>query len=201
MSQLNEYEKELFDFLVQPENFKGMVLVASQLDMVKQQLLTAFWQEFADALKALLPSTDGWVIQLQQSSSIIFDWKIRIYQLDWLYNGRQEVSFGWEMENGRMYYGIIVNKDEPRYEKIYKELTREPAPWNAKLKRKTSSWYPFWEWANTDLSDENAFEQLLPADKKRASLIMNYSELAAELCKEIAPTVNAALDKVRLMDE
>jgi hypothetical protein len=188
MSELSAYEKELYDFLTQPENFKGMMLAAAQAEMVKRNLLREFWNEFEQAMISKLQSQSTWKVIIVNKSAHPIDWKMRIFKTNWNPQKLFEVCWGYEIENGKLFYGLINNQDQARHPIIREKLDAEPGDWKSELSGRPTAWYPAWNWEGLQLTTNEAYEQLLP--NARIARIEDNVQRTADFLERVSKTVD-----------
>ena len=188
MSELSAYEKELYDFLTKPENFKGMMLAVAQAEMVKRNLLREFWDEFEKALTLKFQSKPDWEVIIVNKSAHPIDWKMRIFKTNWNHQNPMEVCWGWEFENGKLFYGLINNQDQPRHISIREKLDAVQVDWKRDLTGRPTAWYPAWNWEGLTITTNEAYDQLLP-DARKARIEDNVKTTDSFL-EAIAPTID-----------
>lgn len=195
MREFNQYEVEMCDFLSEPDNFKNMLLIVNQFELVKRKLLVDFWEDFSKTFMSLIQEPSEWNVEILKGSEMsIFEWKVRVYKKSWLHQGNHEISFGWEPEHGRWYYGVIVNNSLKYHPEIHLRLEPYAKQWRDKHKARPATWWPFWKWESVNLSNQDELEKLLPS--YRGHLVQHCVGLTFDLCKEFEAGIESVLNSL-----
>ena len=108
---MDKYETEIYNFLIQKDNFEAMLKVYSHFSFVKEGLLNSFWNKVANALTEKLKDKPRWKIKNPENKERS-DAKLLIYKDEWKLNENHPfVGIGWEHLFTNTYYGVWSHRD------------------------------------------------------------------------------------------
>lgn len=119
---MDNYEKEMFEFLTLEENLKGLIIAKNQFNSVRDTLIKTLWEKVEANLKNQFDGKVGWFIERDKQISDMFS-KIYLYdkEIRMQRNALPSFFFGWERLSQKYpYYGFWINteSDEYRVEEI-----------------------------------------------------------------------------------
>lgn len=182
---MDAYQKEIYSFLTQRDNFHNMIKVIESYNQIHSILLDEFW----DLVKKY--SDDELAVNNEWDSKFI-DWdgkwsKFFIYKKSWIKDKELPImAIGWEVLNGKMYFGFWVdtqaNELDLDHVRAYaskldplKRLTKNPGYWIA------------YSYGNLDFSNKNDVSHILPdiRDTTAKEYANTVTKLALDLEKDL----------------
>ena len=173
---MDNYEKEMFDFLTQEENLKGLIIAKNQFNSVSETLIKTLWDKVTTNLSIEMKRYSGWEVksdkQLSDSHS-----KIYLYDKDLKLqkDGLPSMFFGWErLSRSYPYYGFYVNlasEDFKVTEMVLYLLDQKP-DFAKEFKGQDGGWL-FWDQdKQLDFNIDNTLINIIPAkvDEKAKEL-------------------------------
>lgn len=162
MSFLMSINKELFDFLSNPETFGKTIELLNSFEELKNELIFKFWQSVKKELQEKL-SNDDWIIESDESPNESY------YQIFIKYKSDLECTlpFAIQREGSSIVYGVFLNHESSikiDTDKLFSQVDifKEDG-W--KINKDDSSWWPIYYLVKDfSLKSNNDFRKLLPAN-------------------------------------
>jgi len=117
---MDTYEKEMYDFLTQRDNFENMVKVLGMKDMIRENLVVDFWDAVYEKLVELNKANNIWEVKKPKTNQGYFqgeDSSVFLYKKSWMVNEKDSpVVIGWASLANKMFYGIWVYYDKSHFD-------------------------------------------------------------------------------------
>lgn len=185
---MNEYEKEMFDFLTKEENMKGLIIAKNQFGTIRSKLLSDFWNLTHQKLVDSFKHESSWEVILQPDITNQFS-KLYVSEKNMKRsagNGLPSFIFCWErLTMSYPYYGFWLNREsqEYKFEKIYTyllDVKRDKFPGFGK----PEEWFPLWDNdKEIDFSNDESLLKIIPGKLENTS--EEYCSLLVDLFKSM----------------
>ncbi|MEQ8684225.1 MAG: hypothetical protein RIE86_02975 [Imperialibacter sp.] len=192
----SEYEKEVYKFFTQPDNFDTMVKVASHADEVAQQLIKEFWEELEKLLKIRVHTKGSdWFVGYSAKYKERYC-KLQIYHRDWLDDASSPViTVAFEdLHFGEYpFVGISVKHDNEYYDTEAIRYDIRQLKTLSLYEEDSSLWWAKSKYLTHDFSRRENLSQILPGN--REVNLENAVEEAMILLEAIESDVPSILAK------
>lgn len=114
---MDQYEKEMYEFLTQEDNLKGLIIAKNQFNSVRDTLIRTLWEKVENNLKKHIEGKAVWSITKYKEIPDMFS-KIYLYDNDLKMQKNELPSyfFGWERLGQKYpYYGFWINTESDQY--------------------------------------------------------------------------------------
>jgi hypothetical protein len=188
---MDQYEQELYNFLIQENNFNTMVKIMDQYQMVKENLLHDFWNKVSEKIYTLLSTRKGdWQV-LNPNNKERSDAKLILYKAHWKGNESHPfVGVAWEKLFGNPYYGVWVNMDSNKinFDLVDTKIQSIRKDYNY---RRDHTWWPLWQFGGLNFSNNSELNKILP--NRSEYLATEYAEKLIQLAGFVEESINAAV--------
>jgi hypothetical protein len=181
---MDAYEKEMYLFLSRPDNFRNMLRVMDQYEMVRKELIREFWLEVKKQLKEKIEGSD-WLIVDNWHPEFHGNWGFFLTKPTWKIGEHIILALCWEGLGGHPSFGTFINQAQKiaGYSEIYNSTRGLSA--SEGFKKDRNEWWPFWQWGPTNLDDRNQLERILPDNREGTAL--EHAELILDLAEKVEP--------------
>jgi len=183
---MNTYEKQMYDFYTEPENFKTALEVSNYLPAIRKQVLVEFWDEVKTAVSGLITERiPNYMVKIDPADDIFYQFsQIGVFNPSIYPNQPGEVPFWacFQELSGRLYFGIWIEANNQNWKigEIKRKLS--VLPFVQKFPSKNDWWVGI-KSMDYLFSDLKTIEIILPVN--RQGLVNEFSKLLVDLAVEI----------------
>ena len=173
---MDKFEKEMFEFLTQEENLKGLIIAKNQFNIVSETLIKTLWDKVAANLSLEMKRFPGWEVKTDKQIS---DSHSKIYlhdkELNLQKDGLPAMFFGWErLSRSYPYFGFFVNlaSEDFKVNEMVPYLADHKPDFAKEFKGQDGGWL-FWDQdKQLDFNIDNTLINIIPAkvDEKAKEL-------------------------------
>ncbi len=121
---MSTYDDEMFNFLVEEENLKGLIVAKNQFPVIRERLIRDFWNKTAEIIKNKIQENQRWEIviwkDILSSESTLY---LRDKNIQTVKSELPPILFCWDMlSSNNPRCGLWVN---PTLEDSKKKILRE----------------------------------------------------------------------------
>lgn len=185
---MNEYEKEMYAFLTEEENLKGLIIGKNQFDFVRENLIKTFWDKVAEIIGEHLKDDTRWEVKKDEN---IFSVYSKLYLVDnKLMPKKSEhplLFFCWErLASDYPYYGLCTNVSlGDKRVKVIESVWEKRNPEISNF-QKSAAW-PLWDGDKSfDFKKDSTLLHIIPSKvdekaKEYAALFIDFFENMKEV--------------------
>jgi len=202
---MNEYKREMFQFLTQRENFETMAEIVDQYESVAETLVAEFWMIVKDTCIRKLneSSLDDWTVSLDKDVFSTYS-KLSLYKTTWkVYSNEPIIGIVIEKLARNPYYGLWLNRNNKApwdLSKIKSEFRKnKPENFNAD----NHEWWAFYLETHYNFMKSSSLKNIIPErrDETADNIASDVMVLVKELNAQYIPAINSILqtDSISLL--
>lgn len=190
------FEQTLFNFYIEPENFKTAVEVDKYLPVVKRQLLVEFWIEVRNEIEELIRKAGSdWNLYMSEDIFAGYS-KISLDNKLW-YEDCEPVSpfqFRWSNLTTQPIWGIHNNLNSKKWDikAMHNRIQKLPETSSYNIKH---DWWALGSSHTINFNNYKDVELILPAN--RSKLVTEFSNTLFELANSYGDVVTTFLADYR----
>jgi hypothetical protein len=175
---MTTYDKEVFNYLTQPANYRAAKEIAEQMGRIDQELKQEFWEKVTDKIIQSISHTD-WEVDLSYSD----EW-LSIHRVGW-----QGLGINCDQLSGIPDLGINASNDI--FNRTAVNSILEPLILAEGKSRKPTDGWPYYNKLGPDFYQSSSLESILPDNREDtiarvSEKILNFFKLYSPLLDKIA---------------
>ena len=191
---METYEKEIYQFLTQKDNYRQMLKVLEHQDMIWENLIIEFWDLVIEKLEKLNEeNSTKWEIKADEE---YFDpWSsLNMIKKEWPEyrdNGFPAICVAWESLSNDLHYGIWIRKefwDNPELRNIIASMQKE------KGNKGKSTWILFYG-QGYNFSRMEDLVHILPDN--RDDLATEFATMLFDLAAEMEGRLDEIIERIK----
>lgn len=192
---MNDYDNAIYKYLTTEANYRNMINVMDQYEMVRKRLIIDFWDEVVQQLNQNDRLPD-WEAFFNVHKPFEPYWGIHYTHKSWRAGDTCLLSISWEGLHQHANFGVWRN--------LKSDLMGAPEVWHALREMSCSfgftkdnnDWWPFWRFSDGQFQDKHFLGEILPENRSsRVSEIVNTTtELALKILEQLPPLVRTRLN-------
>jgi hypothetical protein len=172
------YDKEVFNYLTQPANYRAAKEIAEQMGRIDQELKQEFWEKVADKILQSISPT-GWTVELSYSD----EW-LSVHRVEW-----QNLGINCDQLSGVPDLGIHAPNDV--FNRATVNTLLEPLISAEGKSRKPTDGWPYYNKLGPDFYQSSSLESILPDNREDiitrvSERILSFFNLYSPLLDKIA---------------